>query len=322
MFNTNPARLPLEANRVLLSVNAKAGRQAVDRKVDRLAQDLGHKGLRVDVLTDLSEVTRLAAQYHAQGELRALVAVGGDGTIAELANRTGSGVPLSLFPTGTSNLLARQLGFVPDPERACQTIAAGNLIQLDAGQAAGRLFLSMVGCGFDADVVRRVHQARHTWPGGHMSYWSYFKPILQSIRSYRYPEIRVRVGSAADGPGAGELPPIVARWVFVCNMPRYGWGLRLAPSADGRDGLLDLCTYRRGSLWQGLRYVAWTQLGRHPRLADCCLRQVRRVRIESGEPVEYQLDGDPGGWLPVDIEVMPGRLTLVVPPEGGLSPRA
>lgn len=322
MFNANPARVPPEANRVLLSVNPKAGRQAVDRQVDELSQSLVRKGFTVEALTDLCEVTRLAAQYHAQGELRALVAVGGDGTIAELANRTGPGVPLSLFPAGTSNLLARQLGFVPDPERACQTIAAGHLIQLDAGQASGRLFLSMVGCGFDADVVRRVAQARHTWRGGHMSYWSYFKPILQSIRSYGYPEIRVHVESPADGPGERGFPPIVARWVFVCNMPRYGWGLPIAPDADGRDGLLDLCTFRRGSLWQGLRYVAWTQLGRHHRLADCCQRRVRRLRIESGEPVEYQLDGDPGGLLPVDVEVIPGRVTLVVPPEGGLSPRA
>jgi diacylglycerol kinase family enzyme len=52
------------------------------------------------------------------------------------------------------------------------------------------------------------------------------------------------------------------------------------------------------------------------------MRRVRRLRIESGEPVEYQVDGDPGGLLPVDVEVIPGRVTLVVPPEGGLSPRA
>lgn len=88
----------------------------------------------------------------------------------------------------------------------------------------------------------------------------------------------------------------------------------MTPRADGFDGLLDVCTFGKGSLCQGLRYLAAAQLGgRHRGLSDCVIRQVRRVRITSEQPVAYQLDGDPGGRLPLEIEVLPRRLTLVVP---------
>ena len=54
-------------------------------------------------------------------------------------------------------------------------------------------------------------------------------------------------------------------------------------------------------------------LGRHNSLTDCCIHLAARVRIESDRPVPYQLDGDPGGFLPLEIEVLRGRMTLLAP---------
>src|SRR5207248_307636 len=99
----------------------------------------------------------------------------------------------------------------------------------------------------------------------------------------------------------------------VVNLPCYAGGLRMAPAAIGADGALDVCTLRHGSLFHGLRYAANIFLGRHEQLADCTKGVARHVRIESDRPVPYQLDGDPGGMLPLNIEVLPQRLTLLVP---------
>ena len=104
-----------------------------------------------------------------------------------------------------------------------------------------------------------------------------------------------------------------ARWVFVVNLPDYAGGLRLAPDAVGTDGMLDVCTFGQGSLWHGLKYLGFVAIGQHKVLADCTTARVRRVRIESTEEVRYQLDGDPGGFLPLEIEVLPERMTLVAP---------
>mgnify|MGYP001098769546 CR=1 FL=1 len=54
-------------------------------------------------------------------------------------------------------------------------------------------------------------------------------------------------------------------------------------------------------------------LGRHHKLADWLAGRTTRLRIASDAEVPYQLDGDPGGFLPVEVESLPGRLTLVVP---------
>jgi diacylglycerol kinase family enzyme len=86
----------------------------------------------------------------------------------------------------------------------------------------------------------------------------------------------------------------------------------LVPQADGADGVLDVCTFRDGSLLCGLMYLAGVVMGQHQNWEDCLTTQSARLRIEADEPVPYQLDGDPGGYLPVDVRVLPGRMTLVV----------
>jgi diacylglycerol kinase family enzyme len=308
---SQPDTIPPKADRVLICVNPIAGRYAVGDDVLQLAQMLREEQFTVDVSTDLAEVAARANAWHAEGRLRALVGVGGDGTAAELANRVAVGVPLTLFPAGTSNLLARYLGFHRNPTEVCRTITTGRILHFDAGAANGRLFLAMIGCGFDADVVRRVHDYRKRDRKGYIGYLSYLKPIFESLRTYAYPEIRV---FCAQGDGPIACPKgLAVRWAFVFNLPRYAWGIQLAPGADGTDGQLDLCTFDRGSLWNGLRYIAAAQLGRQGRLSDCRCGRGRAFRITSQEPVPYQLDGDPGGMLPVDVEILPGRMTLVVP---------
>ncbi len=314
-MTTDSAARP-QPDQVLVSLNPKAGRRAVDREVERFVEMLRESPCQATVSTDLAEVSARANQWHAQGRLRALIGVGGDGTAAELANRTHPGVPMTLLAAGTANILSKHFGLPTRAEGLFRTVTTGRTVQLDAGMASGRLFLLMVGCGFDAEVVERVHKRRALAAGGHISYWSYLKPILQAIRSYQYPELRVYCDEPCAGPGGGEASWLPVRWAVVCNLPRYGWGVRMAPDADATDGLLDLCTFRRGSLWHSLRLLAAVQLGVHRRLRDCVMRRVQRLRIEADEPVPYQLDGDPGGHLPVDIEVLPRRVTLIVPPHG------
>lgn len=302
-----------EADQVVLSVNPKSGRRSSRGRVERLVKQLTDRGFTVEVFTDLALVSAAANKLHAEGRLRALVGVGGDGTAGELTNRTDPGVPFTLLRAGTANILAKHFRLSHKPDRLCDVIADGCLRQVDAASANGRLFLVMASCGLDAEVVQQVH-AHRAEQGGHIGYRSYIKPILRSLRSYRYPEIRIKLDDECDAAEAPETTPVVGRWVFALNLPRYGWGLPLAPEADAADGLLDLCAFRRGSLWHGLRYVAAAQLGGwHRRLSDCEMRRARRLRIECDEPLPYQLDGDPAGHLPIDIEVLPGRLTLVVP---------
>ena len=159
-----------------------------------------------------------------------------------------------------------------------------------AGSLRQRIFLVVAGVGFDAVVVERLHRER-SGHGGHIRMWTYAKPILESIRSYTYPEMRIsaprrrfpgRMGMAFVHfvPEIGADPATVAsRWIFVSNLPRYAGGLNFSPAAVATDGLLDVCTFDGGSLARGLWYVSQVWLGSHGSLADCRQFRTSRLRI-------------------------------------------
>lgn len=300
--------IPPQADRVVLSVNPLAGAFSAHQRALHLADLLGGAGLAAEIHTDLDEVTARAAEYHAEGRLRALVAVGGDGTISELANRTPPGLPIAVLPAGTENLLARHFELPRQPEAIAQVIRHGKLLRVDAGRAGDRIFLVMLSCGFDAAVVRDFHGRRT----GHISKLGYVSSILGSIARYSFPEIRV-YWDEEDRCGSAIRRELAARWLFAFNVPRYGGGLRIVPQADPSDGRLDVGTLRSAGLWHGLRYAAMIYLGRHQRSADWTMFRARRLQITAGEPVPCQVDGDPAGTLPLEVEVLPGRLTLIVP---------
>jgi diacylglycerol kinase family enzyme len=305
--------LPPEADHVLILVNPTAGRGSAAGQVEALVASLRSRRFGVESFCDLEEACERANCAHRSGTLRALVGVGGDGTAAELVNRTDLGLPICMCPAGTSNVLARCLGLPASPHHVCEAIADGSILKMDAGSANGRIFLLMAGCGFDAHVVAEAHRLRQQVGVGRYSYWTYVKPILNAIRSYQYPEIRVYWDNAVADPESEATGTGTVRWVFACNLPLYGWGLPLAREADATDGVLDVRAFRHGSLWHGLRYLAAAQFGWQRRLPDCVVARATTLQVTAEQPVPYQLDGDPGGWLPLDIEVLAKRLTLVVP---------
>jgi diacylglycerol kinase (ATP) len=164
----------------------------------------------------------------------------------------------------------------------------------------------MVSAGFDAEVIRALHENRR----GNITRRSYFLPTLRTIRSYGYPQMRLY--SAEDG--AGE--PHSCRWMFGFNLPLYALGLPIAPDASAADGQLDVCTFERGNAWSVLRYLWHVRRGAHTALADTVMMRGRCFRLEAHDSpsIAYQVDGDYGGTLPVDVEVLPGELRLLVAP--------
>jgi diacylglycerol kinase family enzyme len=180
-------------------------------------------------------------------------------------------------------------------------VAGGRTTFIDAGKANGQMFFVMASCGFDADVVHRLHSQRK----GHIRHWSYVKPIVEAIASYRYPRIRFYVDERENS--------VVGKWAFIFNVPRYAMNLPIVPGADPSDGRLDLCTFRGGRFFRGLFYLVTILLHRHRQWNYSRVERFEKIRIESDEPVPFQLDGDPGGTLPLEIEVVPRFLKVFVP---------
>ncbi len=289
---------------VLIAENPRAGAADAGRLLDQLVRGLAERGFRVSRECDPETIRRCLQTMPNQvdqqsAELTCVVCAGGDGTVGMVANWADRSLPIAVLPLGTENLLARQLGFDRDIDRLCERIDKGKNFTIDAGEANGRLFLSVASLGFDAEVVRLV-DARRT---GHIRHSTWLGPIVEAVARYRYPVIRM--ASSEGGP------PVVARWAYVFNLPRYALGLQFVKAGDPADGLLDVCCFRRGHWWNGLRYLYGVVWGGHHAWDDTHIERATWLRFESEASVPYQLDGDPGGELPLDIRVLPGRVRLL-----------
>lgn len=291
---------------IVVFVNPRAGTGSGAALLDELRGTLRQSGFEVETIDSIEALAPHVADHRES--IHAVVSAGGDGTVETVINATDADVPIAVFPLGTENLLAKHLGIKANPRRLTEVIAAGRTTKLDAGRANGKLFLLMLSCGFDADVVRRLHEARR----GNISHLAYAMPILDSIRNYDYPNLRVS-WETADGCQDHDC-----HWAFVFNTPSYAVGLQIVRNADPSDGELDLATFGGGSFWHGLWQFSAVVLGQHYQMPDFRQCRSRRIRITSDEEhVPYQVDGDPGGFLPVEIEVLPRHLTVMVEGDTG-----
>lgn len=317
------------ARHVIVSVNPKAGARSGDALVQQLVEALEARQLTVSVVHEVEQLQAETASHLRDQSLRAVVCAGGDGTVAFVANSVPPEAPLAILPLGTENLLAKYLGIAPQADEIADLIAAGHAFRFDAGLARdasndegsdgkspGRIFTLMAGVGFDADVVKQVHQGRT----GHIHHWSYAKPILSTIRTYKYPAVFITTdtGQSSHAGHSSEArwddQKLKARWVFIANLPRYARNLRIVPDACGWNGKLTICTFKKGSLWMGLQYLAAIFFRRHRSwTSDVRMVEATRIRLEAVQPVSYQLDGDYGGELPLELEVLPARLRMLVP---------
>jgi diacylglycerol kinase family enzyme len=290
-------KLEARKRRVLILANPRAGARKSRRCVEALVGALHGRGLSPVLCWEREELSALVKGDGTE-DLRCIVAAGGDGTLLEVLNRA-PGVPVALLPLGNENLVARFCGLGRSPGRAADVIVDGRLRRVDLGRVNGRLFCLMASSGFDAEVVRRVHARRK----GHINKLSYLVPILQSLGTYAYPSIEVEIEDSGERLRGAQA--------LVFNIPRYALGLPLAPGARPDDGLLDVYVFEHPGTWNLFRYLAAVGLGCQDRLSDFQHRTAKRVRLSSSGRAPLQIDGDPAGWLPAVIDMIPQSLTLL-----------
>lgn len=288
-----------DAMRALLVVNPNAGRVRGAAGVARIEQHLRAAGLDVVPVTAGSLA---AALRGAPPEDTRVVVAGGDGTIHSVLYAVhGTGVPLAVLPVGSVNVLARELGIPRSLKAAVAIAAGGDLRQIDLGIANGRPFALMAGLGFDAEVVHSVAQTVKNVLGS----FAYVARGLQLLAAYPTSTFRI----TADG----EVMEAAAWLAVVANASRYTYRWRLSPQARIDDGWLDLCLFQASSPGESLRQAAAVVAGRHASHPGVAHMRARKFELQCDPPVALQLDGDPAGQSPVQIEIAPGALTVAAP---------
>jgi diacylglycerol kinase family enzyme len=292
---------------IVVAANSYRGRRGPRTRVAALVRALEALGLPVRVVWDQAERGTTLRSPAALRSVRCVVAAGGDGTVSAVINELSADVPLAVLPLGNENLFAGAFGFEDDPGALAGAIARGTRQRIDLGRAhttAGRrLFTLMLSAGFDADVVHRFTRWRTA--GGaprRAGRAAYVRPLAAALWSYPHAAITLTAdGVAVDGSHC-----------TVANLPDYALDMRLAPEARADDGLLDWTVLSRSGRVALAGYALAVARARHTQQAHVPVGRARKLTLRSAGPVPVQIDGDPWGFTPVEVEVMPAALSVVV----------
>lgn len=288
-----------------LIYNPAAGRRRAERLRAAVGAALHAGGWRVEAYaTDAAgAATTMARRLAASGSVEAVFALGGDGTLREVAaGLLGSEVALGPLPGGTSNVLTRSLGVPRDPLAAARLLAGAPRRAIRAGRCDGEPFLMMVSAGFDAAVVATMDGALKARWGLAGVAWT----GLPAWWRYDYPLVEVGTGDVRDA----------APFVAVCNIPHYGGPYCLAPGARCDDDSLELVLYRRRGRLAALGFLRDLARGRHHHRPDVAIRTCTgEVTLDGPAGTPLQVDGDPWrGPLPLTVGVHQHPLWILAPP--------
>jgi YegS/Rv2252/BmrU family lipid kinase len=292
---------------LLLVVNPYAGR----------ASDLLPAVLRVLRALRVAHEVRYATGFEgfaalaadaADAGFRAVVAVGGDGTVNGVANgimQAGSRIPMGIVPAGTANEFARALPIPRSVSKAAAVLAEGVAGEVDIARVNGRYFLNLFGFGFDARVAAGAHRLRdRVLLRGRAVY--YLATLLEIAASREPLEVEVFT----------EQDAFRGRVLFVAgvNGRMYGERVPSLPSPSLRDGLLDLYVVRDMRRIRSFN-VAMKMIRRTP-IPEILIQRAREITLLAERPVEAHVDGNLlGTFTRVHARVVPRGIRVLFPPD-------
>ena len=231
-----------------------------------------------------------------------VVAVGGDGTVSEVAKGLlGSEKALGILPCGSGDGLALHLGISRDPVRAVKALNGDCIVRMDTGRMDGRPFFCTAGVGLDADVAFDFASSGRRGLGTYVTTaWDNWK--------HRRPETYVVETDTETWAGP-------AMFVTVANANQWGNEARIAPKASLCDGLLDVTVVQPFATVEIPDLAARLMAGKADSSRHVRTFRSARVHLHREHPGPAHFDGDPfEAGTDLELDILPGSLRVVIPP--------
>lgn len=273
------------------------------RAVARVLTQVVPPGVRMDLRWTPGPGTAKALADEALDHADAIIAVGGDGTVSEVASAMlGSGLPLGILPGGSTNIIAQEHGVPNELEGAARLIFRSHrLVTIDAATCNRRSFLHMAGAGVDSLLFELADADLKRMVG-----WMAYLPA--AVQALMVPPATYTL--AADDERLVATSPLV---LIANGSSIIRPELRLASSIRADDGWLDLMVVTAKTPPELASVIARLVTLRFDSSPLVIHRRVRSVRIEASRPMSMQLDGDVVGQTPAEIEILPKAIDLIVP---------
>ena len=287
---------------MVIVFNPAAGRRRA-QLLWRVLDVMTESGVRLEVAKTqrAGHAMQLARQAAAAG-VPLVVAAGGDGTIAEVANGlSGSACRLGIIPLGTANVLAHELGLPFNPRAVAASLAFSRSRTvwpgLATGANGGRLFVQMLGAGFDAQVVHRLPLClKRAFGRG-----AYVLQSLREVVRYRFPPIRLCIDGREDEAAS----------VIVTKGQLYAGCYLLAPGATPTKKGFTVALFDRAGPLAALGYGAALPFNLMPRMPGIRLLHANTIEIRSAG-IPAQADGDAAGEGPLTVTDAEAPVNVVV----------
>jgi diacylglycerol kinase (ATP) len=271
-----------------------------DRVNATLAAGVG-RDVEFQIYVTNSSAEATAAANQAAASATVVVAVGGDGTVADVATGIyGSSAALAIVPAGSTNIAARSLGIPADPAAALNLICGSyQLRSIDVGRSDDRSFVHMAGAGLDAALFSATSPNLKR----HLGWFAY---VPAAVRALRLPPSDIRI--TADG----AILEASSSLVLIANggsaiAPEY----RIYPGIAVDDGWFNVIIFTPSTPAQiaaTLGHAGKQQLDRSPHVTHT---RAQTVKIDAAPPLPVELDGDPRGTTPRQFSIVPLGLQVV-----------
>ena len=287
---------------MIVIFNPTAGRRRA-RALWRVLDVLSANAMRLELAETrhAGHATELAREAVRAGA-SLVVAAGGDGTIAEVANgMAGGSARLGVIPLGTANVLAHELHLPFAPRAIAAALAFGRTCLLWPGVAQGpdstRLFVQMLSVGLDAEVVHSMPPSLKRLIGK----GAYVAQTMREMNRYSFPRLQLRLdGEAMDAAG-----------VIVSKGRLYAGRFTLAPDADACRPGFSVAVFEHAGPWAAMMYGAALPLNLLPRMPGLRIRTASAVEIGGEVGIHAQADGDPAGLTPITIRDAASPIAVV-----------
>jgi YegS/Rv2252/BmrU family lipid kinase len=298
-------------------VNPRSGRGMSEQRWGRLAGGLAEALSEFDSVftTGPRDATTIARREAGAGR-RLIVALGGDGTVSEVADgilgaHAGGTADLGIIPRGTGGDFSRMLQLPSDPFAAARRIREGRVRVVDAGRAryiahdgspAVCHFVNVASFGFSSAVASRANASSKRFGAKA----AFLAATVRSLFSYDNTDVWL----ASDGSPRQRRRILMAAAGNGCY---FGAGMKICPNARLDDGALDLVVIGDFSRTEVLLEARRLYDGSHLALEDVTSSSARIIEVAPADPdaiIAIELDGETLGRLPATFEILPGALRV------------
>lgn len=295
-------------------VNQNAGKGKGEKVLRLLKAHLAKEMLDAEIL--LTQKPGHATELACNAPSEIVVAVGGDGTINEVANGlVGSNKILGIIPAGSGNDFVKSLEIPTDFFAALAKLIAEKTNKIDcatvecirwqdethAGSSNKRYFVNGVGIGFDAAVADRTNQIRYLNGTA-----VYILAVFQTLGKYKSPHFKIQIDS--------QFEQSHNLLIAIGNGRCVGGGFYLTPDAKVDDGFLDVCLIDEMPVLKILSLMPKVMQGKHEDFPEVKMTRAREISVKAEQPFFVHADGEIVGKNvnEVSIQVVERALTVIV----------